>query len=81
MAGSDDRPTARLDSRDMVVTWPIVIASLEKLGDWAIFALRLGILTLIKECSIEMADRNASADLVARMRTLVEALAHMPWDK
>jgi hypothetical protein len=70
----------RLDAKDLKPSWPIVIASLEQLADWAVFALRLGTLALIQECVRELAERNARAETVARLRELVEALAHMPYE-
>ena len=76
----DPRPTVRLDTRDLKVTWPIVIASLEQLSDWATLALRLGTLALVQECVRELAQRDAKADVVVRLRELVEALAHMPYE-
>lgn len=70
----------RLDASDLRPSWPIVVASLEQLADWAVFALRLGTLALIQECVRELAERNARAETVARLRDLVEALAHMPYE-
>lgn len=76
----DPRLTVRLDPRDLKPTWPIVIASLEQLSKWAVFALRLGTLALIQECVRELAQREARADVIVRLRELVEALAHMPYE-
>jgi hypothetical protein len=76
----ETRPTVKLDPNDLKPSWPIVIASLEQLSDWAILALRLGTLALIQECVRELAQRNARADLVHRLRELVDALAHMPFE-
>ena len=76
----DPRPTVRLDTHDLKITWPIVIASLEQLSDWATLALRLGTLALVQECVRELAQRDAKADVVVRLRELVEALAHMPYE-
>jgi hypothetical protein len=76
----DTRPTVRLDPKDMRPSWAIAVASLEQLSDWAALALRLGTLALIQECVRELAQREARRDLVARLRELVEALAHMPFD-
>jgi hypothetical protein len=76
----DTRPTVRLDPKDMKPSWAIAVASLEQLSDWAALALRLGTLALIQECVRELAQREARRDLVARLRELVEALAHMPFD-
>ena len=73
-------PTARLDPRDLKPSWPIAVASLEQLSDWAVLALRLGMLALIQECVRELTDRGARAATVVRLRALVEALAHMPLD-
>ena len=76
----DPLPTVRLDPRDLKVTWPILIASLEQLSDWAVLALRLGTLALVQECVRELAQRDAKAEVVVRLRELVEALAHMPYE-
>ena len=74
----DPRPTVRLDPRDLKPSWPIAVASLEQLTDWAVFALRLGTLALIQECVRDLAQRDAKAETVERLRQLVEAIAHMP---
>lgn len=76
----DARPTVRLDPTDLKPTWPIVVASLEQLAEWSVLALRLGILALIQECVRELAQRDARADTIDRLRTLVDALAHMPFE-
>lgn len=70
--------TVKLDPNNLKPTWPIVIASLEQMSDWAVFAFRLGTLTLIQSCVRQLAEPDASADLVVQLRTLTEALAHMP---
>ena len=70
--------TARLDSRDFRPSWPIAIASLEQLSGWAVLALRLGTLALIQQCVRELSEQDARADLIVRLRTLTDALAHMP---
>lgn len=73
------RPTVQLDPRDLKPSWAIVIASLEQLaGEWGPLALRLGTLALIQNCVRELAQTNAKADLIVRLRMLTEALAHMP---
>jgi hypothetical protein len=75
---TSSRPTVQLDPRDLKPSWPIVIASLEQLGEWPVLALRLGTLALIQNCVRELAQTNAKADLIVRLRLLTEALAHMP---
>ena len=70
--------TVRLDPRDFRASWPMAIASLEQLSGWAVLALRLGTLALIQQCVRELAEENARADLVVRLRVLTDALAHMP---
>lgn len=70
--------TVKLDPNNLKPTWPIVIASLEQMSDWAVFAFRLGTLTLIQNCVRQLAEPDANADLVVQLRTLTEALAHMP---
>lgn len=77
----DARPTMRLDARELMPSWPIVLASLEQIATWATLALRLGTLALVQECVRELAQRDAHADVVVRLRELVEALAHMPYEK
>ena len=70
--------TVRLDSRDFRASWPLAIASLEQLSGWAVLALRLGTLALIQQCVRELAEQDARADLIVRLRALTDALAHMP---
>lgn len=77
---SDPRPTVRLDASLLKPSWPTVVASLEQLGEWAPLAMRLGILALIPQCVRELAQPDAKADAVARLRELVDALAHMPYE-
>lgn len=74
------RPTVRLDPGELKISWPILIASLEQLTDWAILAMRLGTLALVQECVHKLAERDAKAEHVVRLRELVEALAHMPFE-
>lgn len=76
----DPRPTVRLDPAGLRPTWPIVVASLEQLSSWATLALRLGTLALIQECVRDLAQRDARADVLVRLRELVEALSHMPFE-
>lgn len=76
----DTRPTVRLDPKDLKPSWAIAVASLEQLSDWAGLALRLGTLALVQECVRELAQRDAKREVVVRLRELVEALAHMPFD-
>jgi hypothetical protein len=76
----DPRATVRLDPSSLKPTWPIVIASLEQLASWSVLALRLGTLALIQECVRELAQRDARAEVVVRLRSLVEALAQMPFE-
>ena len=70
--------TVRLDPRDIRPSWPTAIATLEQLTGWAVLALRLGTLALIQQCVRELAEENAPADLIVRLRALTDALAHMP---
>lgn len=77
---SELRPTVRLDPESLKPSWPIIIASLEQLGSWATMALRLGVLALIQDCVRDLALYEADASGVVRLRELVEALAHMPFD-
>lgn len=73
------RPTVQLDPKDMRPSWPVAIATLERLGDWSVLALRLGTLALIQSCVRELAQPDASADHVVRLRELTDALAKMPF--
>jgi hypothetical protein len=75
------RPTVRIDPSELKPSWPIAIATLERLGDWTILAMRLGVLSLINNCVRELCEPNASADHIARLRELVEVLAHLPFDR
>lgn len=76
----DPRATVRLDPALLKPTWPIVIASLEQLAEWSVLALRLGTLALIQECVRELAQLNARKEVVDRLRSLVDALAQMPYE-
>jgi hypothetical protein len=76
----DPHATVRLDPTSLKPTWPIVIASLEQLAEWSVLALRLGTLALIQECVHDLAQREARAEVVVRLRSLVDALALMPFD-
>ncbi len=60
--------------------WPYAVDALERLNDWAVFALRLGLLALLQECVQAMAQPHARPALVVKARELVEALARIPWD-
>lgn len=70
--------TVRLDARDFQASWPMALASLEKIAGWGTLALRLGTLALIQECVRELAFEEARADTLVRLRALTDALAHMP---
>ena len=77
----DVRPTVRLDVNDLKPSWPIAVAMLEQLGEWPVLALRLGILALAQNCIRELANADARAEHVARLRELVEALENLPLEK
>lgn len=77
--GRDDMKTPNDIHAADVFGWPLMMAMLERIGPWAPYALRVGILQLIRGCLAEMVDRQATADRVADLRELVEALAHMPF--
>jgi hypothetical protein len=77
----DPRPTVRLDVRDLKPSWALVNATLEQMSSWGPFALRLGVLALAQNCMRELAHEDASRNSVVRLRELVEALAHMPYEK
>lgn len=80
MSRDDDRPTVAMDPATMKPSWPIAIASLERLGSWTVLALRLGTLALIQECVRELAMPNPSRKLIVRLRELVEALEQLPFE-
>ena len=75
-----DVQTSPIDPRDIRASWPIVIAYLEQMSGWAVLALRLGTLALIQDCVKELAKPDADPDIVAGLRRLVDALAHMPME-
>jgi hypothetical protein len=75
-----DIRTTPIDPKDIRASWPIVIAYLEQMSGWAVLALRLGTLALIQDCVKELAKPDADPDIVAGLRKLVDALAHMPME-
>ena len=75
-----DVKTSPIDPREMRASWPIVIAYLEQMSSWGVLALRLGTLALIQDCVKELAKPDADPDIVAGLRKLVDALAHMPME-
>ena len=76
----DTRPTVRLDAKDVKPSWPMALATLEGLGEWTVYALRLGTIAMIQKYLDELAQPHAKPDTVVKLRTLIEALAHMPMD-
>ena len=76
-----DRTTTVLDPRTITSSWPIVLATLEQIGPWTIFAMRLGTLALLRDCIQRMAAEDASASLVNEAQTLLDALRRMPFDR
>lgn len=77
---SDRKKTDEIDPKDVRVSWPVAISTLDQIDPRMVFALRLGTLALIQECVRAMAQRDAKFHLVERMRELVESLAKMPWE-
>lgn len=75
----DQHPTQKLSIDEIVVSWPKIVAELEKLEPWGTFALRLGLIELARQCLDEMALASAGPDHVVKMRQIVEALAKLPW--
>jgi hypothetical protein len=69
----DPRPTVRLDPKSLKPSWPVTIAMLEQLSEWATLAIR-------QECVRNLARRDDKADLVKRLRELVEAVEQMPFE-
>jgi hypothetical protein len=78
---TDFRPTVQLDPDNLKPSWPIVNASLEQLNACGPLALRLGILALIQDCVRDLALADSDGSAVARLRELVEMLAHMRFEK
>jgi len=72
--------TSPIDPREIKASWPIIIAYLEQMSAWGVLALRLGTLALIQDCVKELAKPDADPDIVAGLRKLVDALAHMPME-
>jgi hypothetical protein len=81
MSDDRDRPTTTLDPRTITGSWPIALATLEQVGPWTTFALRLGTLALLQDCVKRMAIEDASAGVLVEAQTLIDALRHMPWDR
>lgn len=81
----DERPTRALDPRELLAagspSWPMALASLERIGPWTNYALRLGTCALLQECARKMAELHADPALVARAQELLDALRHMSWDQ
>jgi hypothetical protein len=63
-----------------IVSWPLVISTLEQIGPWAPYAFRVGILQMIKWTTISMLERDAPVKHVKQLRELVDALQHMQWE-
>jgi len=80
MSDDRERPTTALDPKTMT-GWPIAIATLEQLGAWTVFAMRLGTLALLQDCVKRMADEGASIELLGEAQALLDALRHMPWER
>lgn len=76
---SDDKTTSRDLNPAEVFSWPLIVAMLERVGDWGPYAFRLGVLQLIRGELARMVNDDANAVCVARMREYVEVLARLPW--
>lgn len=76
-----DRPTTTLDPRTLIASWPIALATLEQIGTWTVFAMRLGTLALLQDCVKRMAAEGSSAELLTEAQMLLDALKIMPWDR
>ena len=76
-----DRTTTVLDPRTITSSWPIALATLEQIGPWTIFAMRLGTLALLRDCIQRMAAEDAPASLVNEAQTLLDTLRRMPFDR
>lgn len=59
----------------------MLAASLERLGPDGLYAMRLGVIALIRGCTSRMLDPDAKADLVEQMQRYLDWLRHMPWSK
>lgn len=76
-----DRQTTTLDPRTITSSWPVALATLEQLGPWTVFALRLGTLALLQDCVKRMATEDASTSLITEAQVLLDALRKMPFDR
>lgn len=80
---SGDTPSNRSTRHfapDTAAGWPFVVAALERMGPWAVRALRLGILSLLSEHIRLMAQPGAKRDTYQRAVDILGALGHLPWD-
>lgn len=81
MSDSDDRPTQALDPRTITgPSWPVVLATLEQLGSWTVYAMRLGTLALLQDVVKRMTAVDAPASLIEEAQTLLDALRHLGWE-
>jgi len=77
---SEPRDTVLMDPALLKPSWPIAIATLERITNWSVLALRLGTLALIQECVRELALPNARRDLLVKLRELVDVLEQLPFE-
>lgn len=81
--GRDEKKTVALDPRtisEQNATWPAAIAMLERVGQDAVFAQRLGMITLLQNCLRRMAERDCPTEAVNEAQLLLDRLRRMPWD-
>lgn len=58
----------------------VAIATLEKIGPWAVDAFKIGTLAILEQLVREMGSPDAKVDLIMKTREIVEVLAHMHWE-
>ena len=93
MEGGDDKPpsrpereTVQLDPRELAadgsvsLRWALVQAALERATPWGIYALRLGALALLAECTRAMALPNAPKALLGRAQEIIDMLNAIGWE-
>lgn len=85
--GDDDQPSVPrgatrhfAPSTNTVVGWQYAIAALERIGPWAVNAMRMGILLVLQQCIRDLAKPKASRDLLTRASELLKVLDQIPWD-
>lgn len=77
----DEAQTVKLTVDQLLTpSWATVVMLLERIGPDAAFALRLGLIEQAHRVLDEMAHVEAKPEMVVKLRAVVDALGHMPWD-